>query len=321
MSGSTWPGAVVAIAATCAGILAGGCGGPPSGAKTLRPPAPTRTPPPEPPRFEAGANIDGTLSANLSSAVAALHLLTARDAHDDPNLVSNVRQMHAAGVQPLIVLYGCSVTDPATRLMDNRALLLRIHQIVGNAQVWWELGNENDLQCGLTAGQYSAMWNGQIPSLHALFPGDWFGGPVTFQANASYAAYFVRHASPRPDFISWHEYTCSSADPASTCVANIAQWTTHIVATRDAIEAEGLTPPPVFITEWNYAADAGVATDDKHDNTAFITGWTAAALQTLVKNGVWANYQFDTSNALPLVGRSGSPTPQGGVFAGFWRDH
>ena len=265
----------------------------------------------------AGANIDVNLSSNLAAAMTTLHLRTVRDAHDDPDLASHLEQMEAAGIQPLIVMYGCSVSD-AHRLADNRFLLQRVHRIFGDASIWWELGNENDLQCGLTARQYTAMWNGEIPALRNMYPHDWFGGPVTFQANPSFIAYFVAHASPGPDFISWHEYTCSSADSARTCIDNVARWPAHIATTRQRISAEGLSAPPVFITEWNYAPDGGVASDGKHGNATFMNQWTTMALRTLAENDVAESYQFDTSGVLPLVDSRGTATAQGVAFSGFW---
>jgi len=222
--------------------------------------------------------------------MTTLHLRTVRDAHDDPDLASHLEQMEAAGIQPLIVMYGCSVSD-AHRLADNRFLLQRVHRIFGDASIWWELGNENDIQCGLTARQYTAMWNGEIPALRNIYP---------------------------HDFISWHEYTCSSADSARTCIDNVARWPAHIATTRQRISAEGLSAPPVFITEWNYAPDGGVASDGKHGNATFMNQWTTMALRTLAENDVAESYQFDTSGVLPLVDSRGTATAQGVAFSGFW---
>jgi hypothetical protein len=279
-------------------------------------PSPSPTPTPKPGR--GGANLDHTLKVNLRTARSLLHVGSVRFAHNDPNLVGDAQAVHAAGLQPIIVLNGCSVSDPTTRLTDNEALLNQMHQIFGAASIWWELGNENDLQCGLSAAQYTPMWNGEIPVLKPMFPQDLFGGPVNFQSNPAYIAYFVQNATPKPDFISWHEYTCGSTSSPSYCVQHITTWTAHISTTRRDIAAVGLRAPPIFITEYNYAPDGGVCTDATHNNATFMTQWTTTALQTLAQNNVAESYQFDTANCLPLETPTGSLTTQGQVFANFW---
>lgn len=306
-------GSVVATLGLIA--AAAGCGGPGSREASTSSTGTTAT---SPHLASGGANVENTLSTNLGIAAGNLHLGTVRDAHDDPNLVTHEQEIHAAGLQPLIIMFGCSVDDPGTRLGDNEALSRLMHVIFGNAGVWWELGNENDLQCRLTAAQYTAMWNGQVPALKLLYPQDHFGGPVNFQSNPSYTAYFVQNASPRPDFISWHEYTCSSASGKGYCLQHIANWTTHISRTRRDIAAKRLTTPPIFITEYNYAPDGGVCTDTMHTDPAFMSQWTTVALQTLARNGVAESYQFNTASCLPLEKADGALTAQGQAFANFW---
>src|ERR1700730_11562569 len=279
-------------------------------------PLPTRAPTHMPGR--GGTNLDPNLRGNLGSARSLLHVSSVRFAHNDPNLVSDARAVHAAGLQPIVIMTGCSVSDPTVRLTANKTLLKQMHQVFGAASIWWELGNENDLQCGLSATQYTTMWNRGISALRLMFPQDRFGGPVNFQANPTYIAYFVRHATPKPDFISWHEYTCASTHRANNCIRNVATWTTHVRTTRQDIAAVGLRAPPIYITEYNYAPDGRVCADAMHNDPTFITQWTTTALRTLAGNNVAESYQFDTANCLPLETPSGSLTPQGRVFATFW---
>jgi hypothetical protein len=273
--------------------------------------APAPVPPPSGPVSPLiwGVNMDSRVSGNMSSA-ARQHVQIVRVAGDSPSYASYLQQIRAAGMQALVILRDCGVSDPTQRLAANKDLVATAQRIFGaNARVYYEIGNENDLQCGLNASSYTARYNAMVPTLKQLAPNSWFGGPTNFQANPSYVAYFVHNATPKPDFISWHEYTCNSADSATTCIQHIASWTTHISNTRGAISAGGDAVPPIMITEWNYAPNEGVATDDKHNDSTFTAQWTTAAIKTLVDNHVFASMHFDVSDATWLIG-----TPQGQAF-------
>ncbi len=249
-----------------------------------------------------GANIDWQI-AGKPSAVARLHIQTIRMG-DGPHFVSNLQAIKNMGLAPLVIIHGCGVADPIQRATVDTNMVKTAQQIFGgaNARVYYELGNENDLQCGLSASAYTNMWNTLIPSLKPLAPNSWFGGPVNFQRNPPYVAYFVHNATPKPDFVSWHEYTCGSGSPDSYCLQHIDNWTTHITDTNNAITANGDPVPPIMITEWNYAPDSGVMNDNKHNDPVFMSQWTTKALQTLAANHVFASYHFNVSSATPLIG-------------------
>lgn len=249
-----------------------------------------------------GANIDSQIAGN-PAAIKDLHVQTIRMG-DGPHFASNLQAIQRMGLAPLVIIHGCGVADPIQRVTVDTNMVKTAQHIFGgaNARVYYELGNENDLQCGLSASVYTHMWNTLIPGLKQLAPHSWFGGPVNFQKNPPYVAYFVHHATPRPDFVSWHEYTCGSGSPDSYCLQHIENWTTHITDTKNAITANGDPIPPMMITEWNYAPDGGVMNDNKHNDPAFMSQWTTRALQTLAANHVFASYHFNVSNATPLIG-------------------
>jgi len=257
-----------------------------------------------------GANIDWQIAGN-PSAVARLHVQTIRMG-DGPNFASNLRAIKQMGLAPLVIIHGCGVADPSQRATVDTNMVQTVQQIFGgaNARVYYELGNENDLQCGLSPSAYTNMWNTLIPSLKQLAPNSWFGGPVNFQQNPPYVAYFVHNATPKPDFVSWHEYTCGSGSPDSYCLQHIDNWTTHITDTNNAITANGDPVPPIMITEWNYAPDSGVMNDNKHNDPVFMSQWTTKALQTLAASHVFASYHFNVSSATPLIGSAQGQTFQ-----------
>lgn len=258
--------------------------------------------------YLCGANVYPRLADSLTAA-KQMGVTTIR-LPPDSYFSRNLKLVKEAGLQPLIILHGSAVSNSAQRLAMNEDLVREAQRVFGaDTRIFYEIGNENDLESGLTADDYVAMWNALVPKLKQIAPNSWFGGPVNFQANPPYVAHFVHGATPKPDFISWHEYTCSSQSTGQYCIQRIAEWSTHIRNVRSAIQANGDSVPPIMITEWNYAPDDAVASDTKHNDPAFMAQWTTTALQALSANQVYAAYQFNVSSSTPLLN-----SPQGEAF-------
>ena len=238
--------------------------------------------------------------------------------------LSNATEIQAAqdiknmGAIPLVVLHGASTP---TALADDSLIVQDMNTIFGKSIVYYEFGNEEDYFAGIDATTYTNVWNKTVPQLKKLALNGNFIGPVNYQYTRSYLTTFLQNAKPRPDEISWHEYTCSKKDQSDKCLASIDHWTTHIANARDAMQTTIGTVLPIMITEWNYAPDlqAGdtgqVPADGKHENATFMTAWTTKALQTLAANRVFASMQYSCTNtAIPLVDTNNTITPQGTIF-------
>jgi hypothetical protein len=127
------------------------------------------------------------------------------------------KQIQALHVVPLLVLhYGVAQVSADT------ALIQMMKGVFGNQTVYYEYGNEMDLQ-GIDATAYTASWNTVIPELQPLSPDGKFIGPANYQANPTYVGYFVQHANPQPFGVSWHEYTCSTQDSDQYCLSQYRQ--------------------------------------------------------------------------------------------------
>jgi hypothetical protein len=221
------------------------------------------------------------------------------------------------GAVPLVVLTG--LRNPHA-LADDTHMIQETNNVFGNSLVYYEFGNEDDWN-GVTIERYTQGWNALIPQFKRLARNGRFIGPVSYQYIHDNLAIFLQGANPRPDAISWHEYTCSYKDPAATCLAQISQWTAHINDARAVMQTTLGTALPIMITEWNYAADQstqsnGLPFDDgKYNNAAFITQWTTEALHTLATNHVFASMQYSVTNtALPLITYNNTLTTQGKAF-------
>lgn len=226
------------------------------------------------------------------------------------------------GAIPLIVLEGMRNAHP---LQVDTQIVQAMNSIFGNSAVYYEFGNEDDWN-GLPIDRYTAGWNQVIPPLKKLALNGKFVGPVSYQYSHNNLTTFLQGANPRPDAVSWHEYTCSWQDLAAQCLSSIDKWTTHVNDARAVMRSTLGTVLPVMITEWNYAADQSVQNngqphaDNKYDNAAFMTQWTTRALQTLAANGVFASMQYTVTNtALPMITYQNRMTVQGQTFQGLYR--
>jgi hypothetical protein len=226
------------------------------------------------------------------------------------------------GAIPLVVLNG--VRNPNV-LVDDTLIIQDVNSVFAHSLVYYEFGNEDDWN-GVTIAHYTEGWNTYIPQFKHLALNGKFIGPVSYQYDHNNLTMFLQGANPRPDAISWHEYTCSYRDPANHCLAHLDRWTTHINDGRSAMQATLGTELPIMITEWNYAADQSIQhnglpfDDGKYNNASFITAWTTKALDILAANQVFASMQYSVTNtALPLISDNNSLTLQGITFQSLYQ--
>src|ERR1700736_1160011 len=132
------------------------------------------------------------------------------------------------GAIPLVVLNG--LRNP-NALADDTRMIQNSNSVFGDSLVYYEFGNEDDYN-GITISRYTQGWNTLIPQFKRLARNGKFIGPVSYQYSHDNLSTFLQGANPRPDAISWHEYSCSYKDPAATCLAQLDQWGTHITDAR-----------------------------------------------------------------------------------------
>jgi hypothetical protein len=211
------------------------------------------------------------------------------------------------GAYALVVLRGA--VDDAV-LADDTRLINDMNSIFGNTLVYYEYGNEEDL-LGVDVSHYTDSWNAIVPQLKHIARNGQFIGPVNFQYDRAYLTAFLRQAHPRPDEVSWHEYTCDDSWPNDLCIARIDHWTQHINDARQIMDHILGQTLPIMITEWNYAPNAR-ENDGKIDNAVFMTNWTTKALETLAANHIFASMQFAcTDSVYAFIRNDGTLTAQG----------
>jgi hypothetical protein len=268
-----------------------------------------------------GSNID--LLANNSqlrkseetrTALATMHLhimrvLINNDA-DDTSVRQAAQYVKNLDATLLVVLQGPTLANA----QQNFQRIVRIvSQVFDQKAVYFEIGNEEDLM-GTSVDHYVEIWNALVPGLKQIASWANFVGPVTYHYDQQYLMSFLQKAQPRPNAVSWHEYSCDSSQSEKQCLDNIQKWGEHISAARDAMAKTLNTILPVMITEWNYAANARLD-DGKAGNAEFMRTWTMQALQILANNSVFAAMQFSAANSpAPLIDANNALTTQGTVL-------
>jgi hypothetical protein len=199
-------------------------------------------------------------------------------------------------------------------LANDTRIVQQINTIFGNKPVYYEYGDEPDL-LGVSAERYATSWNGVVPMLKQLAPQGRFIGPVTYHYDSDYLHSFLTQAQPRPDAVSWHEYTCTASSPAATCLAHIDDWTSHITNARSTMTTTVKKALSIMITEWNYAPNAS-SMDGKSTDPTFMTNWTQKAFQALLNNHIFASMQYSCTNTpAPLINSDNKTlTAQGMTF-------
>ncbi len=254
-------------------------------------------------------------SATTRSQLQQMHVrimrMPVRSSLSEATEILAAQAIKSLGAVPLVVLRGA--VDP-TVLADDSRIISDMNNIFGNSVVYYEYGNEEDL-LGVDVNGYTSSWNAVVPQLKRIALQGQFVGPVNFQYDRTYLTTFLQNANPRPDEVSWHEYTCDDSWASSICISHIANWSNHFADARAAMQSVIGTALPIMITEWNYAPNA-VPNDGKNNDNTFMSTWTATALQTLAANGIFASMQYSCTNtAIPMVSSSNGATVQGTTFA------
>lgn len=301
---------------------------------------PTPSPTPKPTTIQAnagtsplifGANLglfnsgDQFISSTETQALMQqMHIkivrMPTRQSNSDAVNLAAAQAIKKIGAVAIVSLRGAQNPSVTQVMTDNTRMINVMNQVFGNSTVYYEFGNEDDLN-GVKVEDYTARWNALVPQLKQMAKNGVFIGPVNYKYNPNYLKSFLQNANPRPDAISWHEYTCSYKWDAAKCMSALDNWTTHINGVRQVMQTTLGTELPMMITEWNYAPDQLIQSngmgfaDGKLTNQTFMSQWTSKALQTLIDNHIFASMQYSVTNtAIPMVSSSNTITPQGAIF-------
>jgi hypothetical protein len=163
----------------------------------------------------------------------------------------------------------------------------------------YEVGNEPDLS-SQTPAQYTAFWNSFVPQARAIDPAAKFGGPATFiplggDCNAQGQCFLeqwlqgVKASGVRPDFVTFHWYSCYDQDAAQCLVRAHSIW--DVGNGEVAMVAKYLgSGVPVGLTEWNANAQNGIS---YQFDDAWMSQYEQTSLSALETSNLSFAMQFD----------------------------
>lgn len=254
-------------------------------------------------------------SAQESQLLQSLHVQMVRFSipknPTQKELLSMAQYVKSINATPLVALHGSLY---AQALADNMLAIQTMNQVFGKTRVYYEYGDEDDA-ADISSAQYTSSWNTNIPQLKQLALNGQFIGPATYHYDPDYLRAFLQNAQPRPDAVSWHEFTCDSSWSKQQCMQGIGDWNKHIDSAHTIMKTISKAPLPIMITEWNYAANARID-DGKSTDNVFMTNWTKNALQTLAANNIFASMQYSgLKTSAPLISDTDQLTMQGKVMS------
>lgn len=272
-------------------------------------------------RFIFGTNLSPydknyliVTSPSTRNLLQQMHIQMVRIPMKDQASEADITQA-AQGIKKLNAVPLVSLYDPFSpgSEEENSQIITIMNNVFGQADVYYEYGSEDDA-IGISAQDYAAAWNKNIPALKQLAPAAHFVGPATYHYTTQYLETFLKQANPLPDEISWHEYACDAAESQAICMQRLNNWSNDIINARATATQIVGKPLPIIISEWNYAANAKT-NDGKSNDPAFLATWTAQALQVLSDNQIFASMQYFCTGVTPLISNN-EITPEGEVLMG-----
>lgn len=179
--------------------------------------------------------------------------------------------------------------------IHNQTFNEHLVRYLGSRCQMYEFGGEPDYN-GISAADFVAAWNKTIPALRSINPAAKFFGPTTSYPNYDYIKQFlqgVKASNVLPDSISIDYYPCWH-DTKEGCLAKAGDYGNVAHRTRELAQSVLGRDIPISFTEWNY--DPGNPPPAYGDDAAFITEFTAAALQSMMAAHVELAAQFDAAS-------------------------
>jgi hypothetical protein len=236
------------------------------------------------------------------------------DSLSEASLTKAAQVVKSMGAKPVVILDGDKINPNA--LENDKRIIQIMNSVFPGQVVYYEYGNEQDFFGPVSAKDYTDSWNRIIPELKKIAPAGHFIGPVNYQYSRDYLKYFLLNAKPRPNEVSWHEYTCGddSSWTKETCIQRIDNWSVHFADARSIMASSIGTTLPIMISEWNYTPNP-LSSDGKYTDDTFMTTWTNKALKNLAANGIFGAMQYSCSNyPIALIKSDSTLSAQGKVF-------
>jgi len=180
-----------------------------------------------------------------------------------------------------------------------------------NAKItWWGIYNEPNINNGLSAQQYTDMYNTVVPAMQAIDPTIKFAAVELadfYGQEQAWLPTFVSGVNAQVDVLATHFYSsCNQKDTDSMLFASVPGFVTDVQAIYGHMAVNpALANVPVWVTENNVNADYSAANGmsncnpgqvfvtDVRGSSAYFAAWRPYVFSQLGKAGVQALYHWD----------------------------
>jgi hypothetical protein len=178
----------------------------------------------------------------------------------------------------------------------------------GEKITWWGIYNEPSINNGLTASEYTDMYNAVVPAMQSVDPSLKFVALELCCSSESWVQTFAAglNANVPVDAVATHYYSsCNQADTDTQVFATVPTFALSIQTIHGYMGANAaLANVPVWITENNVNADfdkgGGISAcngttfvTDKRGSSAFFAAWRPYVFSQVGKAGARALYHWD----------------------------
>ena len=192
---------------------------------------------------------------------------------------------------------------------DAANLVKHFNRDTSHHVYYWIIGNEPDLH-GISASNYSTMFNQDYDAMKAVDPSIQIGGGATAWYDQAFLQTFLRLSGSRVDFVDFHSYPQQgnvSGDP-TTLLQNVAQYGTNLQNLRSLIQSSVPARSArigMEVGEWELDW-GGKAQNDTYLHVV----WVTSVLGHILRAGGWSLFYADKGNA--LYGSAQTITDPGG---------
>lgn len=178
----------------------------------------------------------------------------------------------------------------------------------GEKITWWGIYNEPSINNGLTADEYTDMYNAVVPAMQSIDPSIKFVALELCCSSESWVQTFAAgvNANVPVDAVATHYYSsCNQADTDAEVFATVPTFASSIQTIYSYMASNAaLANVPVWITENNVNADfdkgGGISAcngtafvTDKRGTSAFFAAWRPYVFSQVGEAGAKALYHWD----------------------------
>jgi hypothetical protein len=182
---------------------------------------------------------------------------------------------------------------------DAAAIVRHFNADTHNRVVYWLIGNEPNLETGVTGTSYSADFNAQFDAMKAADPTIKIGGGTTASYANGFLTQFLTGSGSRVDFVDFHFYGTDVSQDQTTLLARLPVISGYLTSARALINT--MVPARAAqiglqVGEWNISYR-----EDLIGYTGFAAMWDADVLGRILSGGAASRVWGTKTSSMSII--------------------